>query len=388
MSAHEVPKRVMHVCLSDSWGGLEMYPGRVTPEFQRQGWEVHGIALEGSRVAESFRAAGVEPLTFRSRTAALFGVRRVLRYLKRHDIRVMHAHKSSDMRLGALLVSFWPELRLFFTDHMGVKKPKKDLYHRWAYSKLQRLFSISQATYKTNLIAFPLPPDRITQLYCGIDLTPYTEQTSEKERMILRSSLGISKDHFAIALPGRIDEAKGHIIWVQALARLRSYTDVPDWRGVIIGEASGKGYANREFVNRLKAEIAYLGLTDKIIFAGYRNDLAKCLKAVDIVCVPSVNEALGLSVIEAMAAGCPVIGSNTGAIPEMIASNRGRVVPPDNSCAWAEAIVELICNAAIRDGLASNASVWATQIFGLERHISRLSAMYYERNYPHNRHIL
>ena len=376
MSTHEVPKRVMHVCLSESWGGLEMYPGRVTPEFQRQGWEVHGIALEGSRVGESFRSAGVEPLAFRSQVAALFSVFSVLDYLKRHDIRVMHAHKSSDMRLGALLVSLWPDLRLFFTDHMGVKKPKKDLYHRWAYSKLQRLFSISQTTYKTNLTAFPLPADRIMQLYCGIDLTDYAERLSVTDRSELRRALGVPTDVIAIALPGRIDEAKGHKVWVEALAQLKSRADLPSWCGVIIGEAGQEAAKPGGFLDQLKAQVDLLGLTENILFAGFRSDLARCLQAMDVVCIPSVNEAFGLSVIEAMAAGCPVVGSASGAIPELISPNRGRTAPPDYPDIWAGAIEELISDEPLRARLGSSASVWAHERFGIDRHVRALTEAY------------
>jgi len=120
-----VPLRVLHLCLSQSWGGLEMYPARVTPELQRQGWAVHGMALAGTRVADAFKAVGVEPLTVGSRPAALLQLPRILRYLDRHDIRVVHAHKSSDMQIAALLAQWRPGLRLFFTDHMGVKKAQK-----------------------------------------------------------------------------------------------------------------------------------------------------------------------------------------------------------------------------------------------------------------------
>jgi glycosyltransferase involved in cell wall biosynthesis len=376
MATDEFPKRVMHVCLSKSWGGLEMYPGRVTPEFQRQGWEVHGIALEGSRVAESLRAASVEPMTFRSRGAALLGVYRVLRYLKQHDIRVMHAHKSSDMRLGALLVSLWPELRLFFTDHMGVKKPKKDLYHRWAYSKLRRLFSISQATYKTNLAALPLPAERITQLYCGIDLSVYSDPLPAGQRESVRQSLGIPQGALAIALPGRIDAAKGHRVWVEALGQLQSYRDMPSWCGVIIGEAGEVDARPGGFADQLKARIDALGLNEKIILTGFRSDLAQCLKAMDIACVPSVNEAFGLSVIEAMAAGCPVVGSASGAIPELINAERGRIAPPDESGAWAEAMSELTADEPLRRAMGSNASKWVHERFSLGQHIQALADFY------------
>jgi len=376
MTDHESPKRVMHICLSQSWGGLEMYPGRVTPEFQRQGWEVHGIALEGSRVAESFRAAGVEPLTFRSRGAAMLGVHRVLSYLKQNDIHVVHGHKSSDMHLGALLVSLWPELRLFFTDHMGVKKPKKDLFHRWAYSKLQRLFSISQATYRTNLAAFPLPAERLTQLYYGISLSAYANPLSIIERRSLRQSLGIREKALAIALPGRINESKGHRVWVEALARLKSNSKPLNWCGVIIGEAGGEDAKTGGFADQLTAHIDALGLSDDVVFTGFRNDLAQCLKAMDIVCIPSINEAFGLSAIEAMAAGCPVVGSASGAIPELIAADRGRMAAPDNPDAWAEAIHEFLANESLRAALGSSASQWVHERFGLEQHVQALASFY------------
>ena len=377
--ANYVPKRVMHICLSESWGGLEMYPMRVTPELQRQGWEVHGIALEASRVAESFRSAGLEPLTFRSRASALLSVFSVLDYLKRHDIRVMHAHKSSDMRLGALLVSLWPELRLFFTDHMGVKKPKKDFYHRWAYSKLQRLFAISQATYQTNLAAFPLPADRIAQLYYGIDLTAYSQRLSAMDRLAIHRSMGVPENKLVVALPGRINEAKGHKVWVNALAQLKLRADVPDWCGVIVGEAGGEDVKPGGFIDQLEAQIGSLGLTEDIVFTGFRSDLSQCLKAMDVVCIPSVNEAFGLSVIEAMAAGCAVVGSASGAIPELIATDRGRMAAPDAPDAWANAIAELISDESLRTALGSSASVWVHECFGIDRHVRALTEAYLQK---------
>lgn len=150
--------KVMHLCLSDGWGGLEMYPARIIPELRRQGWEPHGLALAGSRVAESLASAGIEPLTLPSRARALLQAGQVLAYLKRHGIGVLHCHKSSDLRLGALLATLRPSLKLFFTDHMGVTRPKKDLYHRWAYGRVTRLFSISDATRARNLAAFPCRP--------------------------------------------------------------------------------------------------------------------------------------------------------------------------------------------------------------------------------------
>ncbi|WP_232090431.1 glycosyltransferase [Billgrantia diversa] len=214
--------KVMHICLSDGWGGLEMYPARIIPELQRQGWEPHGLVLAGSRVAESLSAAGIEPLTMASRGRALLQVGRVLAYLQRHAINVVHCHKSSDLRLGALLASLRPGLKLFFTDHMGVTRPKKDLYHRWAYGRVTRLFAISEATRVRNLAAFPLPAERIRRLYLGIDLALYAPQLDEASRETLRDTLGVAPGQVAIGLPGRLTPGKGQALWLEGLARLRS----------------------------------------------------------------------------------------------------------------------------------------------------------------------
>lgn len=376
MASPAVRERVIHICLSPSWGGLEMYPGRVTPALLDQGWEVFGVALSGTQVATSMQDAGAETLVFRSQAHALCRVIQILRYLKAHDIRVVHAHKSSDMRLCALLAALWPRIRLFFTDHMGVKKPKKDIYHRWAYSKVWRLFSISQVTYQRNVSAFPLPKARIQQLYYGINLTAYEPVLDESERTSIRQSLGVDEAAIAIALPGRISESKGHGCWVDALAQLRGKPGLPPWQGVIIGEAGGLEAMPGGFADKLKARVGQLGLSKNVVFTGFRNDLARCLMAMDIVCIPSINEAFGLSVVEAMAAGCPVVGSNAGAIPELITADRGCVAPPDDPFAWADALVDLIANEPQRLQLGANASRWVNANFGLDSHVSRLVAAY------------
>lgn len=353
-----------------------MYPGRVTPELQRQGWEVHGIALERSRVAESFRAAGVEPLVFRSRLAALLSVYKLLRYLKKHDVRVVHAHKSSDMRIGALLVALRPKIRLFFTDHMGVRKPKKDLYHRWAYSKLTKLFSISKATYARNLNAFPLQEDRVHQLYYGIELSQYGKSMDAEERSQVRSSLGIPPGAMAIALPGRISPRKGHKIWIKSLQYLHEKKPNANLKALVIGEAASEDVGSRSYLSEIKLLVNEAGLESIVSFCGFREDLSRCLMAVDVVCIPSSNEAFGLSVIEAMAAGAIVIGSNSGAIPELLGEGRGYVADPDDFKQWGECLIEISSSWAVSRHIAMVGKDWVMVNFGMDKHVKALKRAY------------
>lgn len=367
---------ILHVCLSSGWGGLEMYPSRIIPELARQGWEAHGLALSGSRVAESFREAGVEPLVVASRGQALLTVPRLLRYLSRHDIGVIHCHKSSDLRLGALLVTLRPSLRLFFTDHMGVTRPKKDPYHRWAYGKVTRLFSISEATRARNLTAFPLPPSRIHRLYLGIDPAPYAVRLEAAERERLRAELGIPGGAVAIGLPGRLSQGKGQRVWLEAMARLgETHPDIA-WHGVLIGGLTAAEGSNENYVAELRQRIVALGLESRITLAGFRRDLPRLFEALDIVCVPSRNEAFGLTVIEAMAAGKAVVGSDSGAIPELLDGETGRLAAPGDPQAWAASMAELAVDATLRLRLGEAARKRVLEDFTLSHHVANLAAEY------------
>lgn len=368
--------KVMQLCLSNGWGGLEMYPARIIPELARQGWEAHGLALAGSRVAASLEAVGVTPLTVPSRGQALWRVGRILAYLKAHGIEAIHCHKSSDLRLGALLATLRPGLRLFFTDHMGVTRPKRDVYHRWAYGRVTRLFSISEATRARNLQAFPLPAERIRRLYLGIDPAPYVAEPADAERATLRAELGVPEGAVAIGLPGRITPGKGQRVWVEALARLAETRDGAAWHGVMIGGLTAEEGSNAAFVEALRERVEALGLGDRMTFAGFRADLPRCLQALDVVCTPSRNEAFGLTVIEAMAAGRPVVGASSGAIPELVSPDTGRLADPESPEAWAAALTELVDDGALRERLGAAGRARVLEDFTQARHVEALVAEY------------
>ncbi|MBE0487701.1 MAG: glycosyltransferase family 4 protein [Halomonas sp.] len=353
-----------------------MYPSRIIPELARQGWQSHGLALAGSRVAESFREAGVEPLTLASKGRALLAMGRVLAYLKAHDIGVIHCHKSSDLRLGALLASLRPSLRLFFTDHMGVTRPKKDPYHRWAYGRVTRLFSISEATRQRNLAAFPLPAERIRRLYLGIDPAPYAPRLDDEARAALRRELGVPEGAVAIGLPGRLTPGKGQEVWIEALARLAAMNPELAWHGVLIGGLTAEEGSDEAHVAALRRRIDELGLASRIAFTGFRRDLPRLFEALDIVCVPSRNEAFGLTVIEAMAAGKAVIGSDSGAIPELLDAETGRLAAPEDAAAWAAALAELAGDDDLRQRLGQAARHRVECDFTLAAHVASLVEEY------------
>lgn len=373
-----IKPRVMQICLSNGWGGLEMYPSRIIPELQARGWQVVGLALDGSRVASSMQDAGIEPLTLRTGGAALWRLRRMLGWLREQDIRLLHCHKSSDLRLAALLATLNPDIRVIFTDHMGVTRPKKDLYHRWAYGHVSRLLSISEATRKRNLAAFPLPAERIQRLYLGIDPEALTPCLDVAEREALRSRLGIPTDAVGFGVAGRLTPGKGQRVFVEAFAQLVKEHPELKVHGVVIGGLTAAEGSREEYVAELQQLVEQLGVAEQFSFTGFRRDLARLFEVLDVVCVPSRNEAFGLTVIEAMAAGKAVIGSASGAIPELIDAHSGRLADPEMPGEWASAMAELAADPGLRASLGDNGSKRAFTHFHMSTHIAALIEVYQE----------
>ena len=353
-----------------------MYPPKVCAALKRAGFTVHAIALRGSNVSEAFKDAGVPTLEFSSLLTAILSIPSILSYVNKCQIRIIHGHKSGDMRLTSLLVQLAPDRCLFFTDHIGVIKPKKDWYHRWAYSKLSRLFSISQITYQRNLKSLPVSKHRVVQLYSGIDLNAYKGQLHGPERNLIRAELGLPANAVLVVLPGRIAPGKGHETWVCALSQLCKYETASPWHAVVIGEAYGRDSSKGGYKERVQSLILELGLGDRVTFLGHRNDIARCLGVCEIATIPSDNEAFGFTVIESMAAGCSIIGSDAGSLPELVGKTRGALVPPNQPKAWAKSLQELINEPGLRQRLSRDARQWALQNFDIEKHAQSLAGYY------------
>lgn len=167
-------------------------------------------------------------------------------------------------------------------------------------------------------------------------------------------AVGLGQDQLGIGCIGRICRQKGQDIFVQTALALRDR--MPKAQFLIIGSAEDAAMATA-----LQAQIAAAGAADRIRFLGHRQDMAPIYRALDILASPSRWEGFGLMLAEAMAAGCPVVASHVGAIPE-VAAGAALLVPPDDPDALATALAGL--DAPIRRDLRekglirSRAFVW------------------------------
>jgi glycosyltransferase involved in cell wall biosynthesis len=201
---------------------------------------------------------------------------------------------------------------------MGVPK-KNDILHRFVYKRVDAIFTSSRELNDRLPALYPVDPAKIHFLPYGRILDRY--ERSEARRTEIRQSFGVSGEEILAGTMIRIDPGKG----AMDFARSFSYID-PSVREivkyVIVGEPTRKGRAKSgeppfedhcvSYLRDLEAFIAGEGLSEKVILAGYQNDVVGYLSAMDLFVFPSRDELYSLVVLDAMSMGLPVVAARAG----------------------------------------------------------------------------
>lgn len=363
-------QNILHICLSHGWGGLEMYPLRIGKEFLNKGHNVYGLCLANSRVAEGMQEAGINTFEVENKKHLLFQLIKLNRWLKENSIDVIHCHKSGDVVIAALLDTF-SSRKTIFTEHMGVTRPKKDLYHRWVYSHVDQVISISDETYNRNIKALPVPLNKIQRLWLGTEM--YTPIESKEEIKTIKEDLSIPINAEVVGVTGRIARGKGQGELLSAFISLEQ--QYPNLHLLIVGGLTVEQGSENEFVTQLQTTVKEHNLEHRVHFSGFRSDTKRMYAAMDIVCLPCHHEAFGLTVIEAMAAKKAIVGANTGALPEIL-EDTAQLCNPLAPNEIADSIEHYINNPQVRHQTAEKAYTRATNEFSMQAHINKLSSIY------------
>jgi glycosyltransferase involved in cell wall biosynthesis len=171
-----------------------------------------------------------------------------------------------------------------------------------------------------------IAPSRLRVIRYGLDLETLTPEGGAT----LKCELGLGDDVSLVGVVGRLVRIKGQREFLQAAASLADLSNV---HYVLVGD----GHARRE----LEETAATLGIANRVHFLGWRRDIPAVLRALDVVCLPTINDFEGtpLAVIEALAARRPVVASEVGGVAEVVRHGEtGLLVPPRDPKALAAAI--------------------------------------------------
>ena len=193
-------------------------------------------------------------------------------------------------------------------------------------------------------------------IYNGVELSSF-QPSSEVET--LRADLNLNPDALLIGIVTRITPEKGIHLLVEATAKLKAS---PSVQLLVVG---GPYFPkDAEYMESLKEQAKKLGIADRVIFTGFLEDTGAILSLLDIVLLAStIPEACPRTIIEAMAAGAPVIATPLGGSKELVTPETGILVPAEDADAFAAAITQLAEDTEGRNRMGKACRLRAEQLF-------------------------
>ena len=220
--------------------------------------------------------------------------------------------------------------------------------HLWADRLGKRLLCTTAACVITNshAVAAHLPcSHKVTVIHNGIEVEQFDPTT---DGVPFPQQHGIPPDVPLVGMVGRLRPWKGQDRFLRVLAQVREA--VQDVWGLIVGGAIFD--VENDYPTRLHRLAAHLGLADRVVFTGHREDVRPALTAMDVFVHAGDPEPFGLVNLGAMAMGTPVVAFDQGALPEIVTNGEtGLLVPPGDEAALAEAVVTLLRDPARRTAM-------------------------------------
>jgi len=214
------------------------------------------------------------------------------------------------------------------------------------------------------------PGSRIHRIPHGIDLSEYAPASPDEKRA-RRRALGLPPEAVLVAYTGRLIEGKG---LETLLAAMRSLADLPSWHLVLVGSGSGQVISVEDAL-RKSAEAE--GLRGRVTFTGRVENVAHYLGAADLFAFPTLDEALGMSAVEAQACGLPAVASRTGGVPDIVEHNvTGLLVPPGEAGPLAESVRSLLSDPDLRSRFSTAARARMKERFAFDLMVRRYADLF------------
>ena len=289
---------------------------------------------------------------------------RLSRLIKQVGADVIHAHDPHGVAMAALALSMstLPAKPPLIASRRVDFRMKGNTLSRWKYRQVDCFICASDAIRKL-LLSDGVEPSRAVTVHEGIDL----ERVESAPPAKLHEEFWLPHHAPIVGNVAALVPHKGqrHLIEAATLV-LRQ---VPDARFVIAGEG--------ELRDSLERMIKENRLEKHVVLAGFRPDVVSLHKAFDIFAMSSVTEGLGTSLLDAMAAGKPIVATTAGGIPEVVVDGEtGFLVPPRDHRAMADALVKLLKDAELRKRMGDAGLLRARKKFGADRMVQETLKVY------------
>ncbi len=362
---------VLHLITSFEIGGTERQAVELLKRLNGERYDVRVAVLrnEGpfySEIEARFPDVPEFPLTSFYDPNAVKQLARLRRLMLHDKIDILHAHDFYSSFIGAAAARLCGVRVIASQRHLKLSDRRA---HKWGTRLIHRLATrilVNSDAIREHIVNNEgAQTHKIVVVKNGV--VPVT--SSAQNRVRLCKELVVDTGVTLVGMVARLQTVKGHRFFIEAAAEvLRRRTDA---HFVLVGE----GPLRAEIEN----QAAELGITDQVHLLGDRADVSPLVSAFDLLVLASLHEGLPNAVMEAMAAGVPVVATAVGGTKELITDGEtGYLAPSANSAALAERILFALCDEIHRDEIVSAARRRITSAFGIERMVESVEALYDE----------
>ncbi|MFA5145400.1 MAG: glycosyltransferase family 4 protein [Candidatus Omnitrophota bacterium] len=347
-------------------GGITSYLLSLSAGMKHRGHNVY-IASSGGRMLSKFREEGITYASIPIRTKQevspkiLLSMFKLSGLIKKHKIELLHSNSRTTQVLGCLLSKFLGVKHISTCHGFFKKRLFRKIFPCWG----QKVIAISEPVKEHLIRDFKVNEKDIVVIHSGVDTSePHTRDP--KTRAGIKERFGLGKGP-VVGIVARLSDVKGHTYLIEAMEGVLK--DIPEAALLIAGE----GKMKEGLVSLVKS----LGIEKSVVFLPEIEDTRDVLSAMDLFVMPSLKEGLGLALMEAMAFGLAVIGTDTGGIKSLIQDGyNGLLVRPKDSCQLQKAISGLLKDEQKRGYLGGNARDFICRNFSLEKMAQETEEVY------------
>jgi len=366
---HEPGHAIAHVVLSLDVGGLERVVATLAQAQHQSGRRVSVCCLDrAGALAEALPPAGVAVHTV-GRSARGFdpaAVLRLARLLRADGARIVHCHNYGALVYGALAARLVRGARVVYTVHGAVTSSRRSTARFLKLGIVHEVVFVSAHARGVAREAGVTGSSHVHTILNGVDVSSFAAGHAGGADAVRRAH-GIPDDARVCGIVARLTEAKDHANLFAAVAIARE--SIPTLHCLVVGDG--------ELRDELERDVTERRLSAAVVFTGARANVRDYLDAMDVFVLSSVTEGLAMTLLEAMAAGLPVVATRVGGNAEVVEDGvTGRLVPASNAKALADAIVSMIESPAAARAMGDAGRERVTRLFSLEAMVRRYQAVY------------
>ena len=316
----------------------------------------------GSRIGHEASARGIAVEWVKMRgNFDPWAVWQLVKLIRRHRVDIVHTHSSADSWMSSVAAKLSPRRPwVVRTRHLSCAIGNRMIY-RWL---ADRVITVGESTRQYMIDEKGIQKDKVITIPTGVDLERFHPRRVKRD---FRNEMGVPPDAPVLGTVAVFRRLKGHVYLLRAMREILSVH--PDAKLLLVGEGPQE--------ENLRRTIAEEGLGRSVLLPGYREDVERILQAMDVFVFPSLQEALGTAIIEAMAMEKAVVASRVGGIPEIVVDGKtGFLVNPEDVRGIAEKVLFLFRHRALAESMGKAGRKVVEEHFDTRKMVGRIEKLY------------